>query len=189
MLRLARKTRHPAKSFSQNLKKAATRGTKLAVGRELTKSNFAPFQLFEDKNHTDLSVSKPDRRRTSVNRRSGQAISNLLDPRVESSRYIASAKKVDCSILRFESGESRGMVSSGRTLLRKISKYFDPRDTKVLFEEKARRKETFRISDLANSQMIMRQSFFFGNHNGIGPEEREYITDTIIDFLDAELKR
>jgi len=36
---------------------------------------------------------------------------------------------------------------------------------------------------LPNSQMIMRQSFFFGNHNGIGPEEREYVADSIIDFL------
>jgi len=31
--------------------------------------------------------------------------------------------------------------------------------------------------------MIMRQSFFFGNHNGIGSEEREYIADSIINFL------
>jgi len=29
----------------------------------------------------------------------------------------------------------------------------------------------------------MRQSFFFGNHNGIGPEEREDIADSIINFL------
>jgi CDP-6-deoxy-D-xylo-4-hexulose-3-dehydrase len=41
------------------------------------------------------------------------------------------------------------------------------------------------VGELPNSQMIMRQSFFFGNHNGIGPEEREYIADTIIDFLKA----
>ena len=39
------------------------------------------------------------------------------------------------------------------------------------------------VGELPNSRMIMRQSFFFGNHNGIGPEEREYIADTIIDFL------
>jgi len=31
--------------------------------------------------------------------------------------------------------------------------------------------------------MIMRQSFFFGNHNGIGTGEREYIADSIINFL------
>jgi len=29
----------------------------------------------------------------------------------------------------------------------------------------------------------MRQSFFFGNPNGIGPEEGEYIADSIINFL------
>ena len=39
------------------------------------------------------------------------------------------------------------------------------------------------VGDLPNSQMIMRQSFFFGNHNGIGSEEREYIADAIINFL------
>jgi len=37
--------------------------------------------------------------------------------------------------------------------------------------------------------MIMRQSFFFGNNNGIGIGEREYIADTIIGFLDNTLKR
>src|SRR5438309_5592915 len=39
------------------------------------------------------------------------------------------------------------------------------------------------VGELPNSQMIMRQSFFFGNHNGIGPEEREYIAHSIINFL------
>lgn len=45
------------------------------------------------------------------------------------------------------------------------------------------------VGGLPNSQMIMRQSFFFGNHNGIGREEREYISDTIIEFLDKVSKR
>ncbi len=31
--------------------------------------------------------------------------------------------------------------------------------------------------------LIMRRSFFFGNHNGIGPEERESIADSIINCL------
>ncbi len=43
--------------------------------------------------------------------------------------------------------------------------------------------------ELRNSQLIMRRSFFFGNHKGIGPEEREYIADYIIQFLDSVLKR
>ena len=38
---------------------------------------------------------------------------------------------------------------------------------------------------LANSRMIMRQSFFFGNHSGIGSEEREYIANSIIEFLET----
>jgi CDP-6-deoxy-D-xylo-4-hexulose-3-dehydrase len=41
---------------------------------------------------------------------------------------------------------------------------------------------------LANSRMIMRQSFFFGNHSGIGAPEREYITESITDFLDTMSK-
>ena len=39
------------------------------------------------------------------------------------------------------------------------------------------------VGELPNSRMIMRRSFFFGNHNGIGPEEGEYIADSIINFL------
>jgi CDP-4-dehydro-6-deoxyglucose reductase, E1 len=43
-----------------------------------------------------------------------------------------------------------------------------------------------RISgSLENSRMIMRNSFFFGNHTGIGPNEREFIVESIIDFLNA----
>src|SRR3989454_5815994 len=43
-----------------------------------------------------------------------------------------------------------------------------------------------RISgSLTNSKMIMRQSFFFGNHTGIGSVEREYIADSIIEFLET----
>ena len=45
------------------------------------------------------------------------------------------------------------------------------------------------VGELPNSRMIMRQSFFFGNHNGIGSKEREYISNTIIGFLDNVSKR
>ncbi|SRR6266566_1696303 len=45
------------------------------------------------------------------------------------------------------------------------------------------------VGELPNSKMIMRQSLFFGNHNGIGPIEREYITETIIEFLERASKR
>ena len=38
---------------------------------------------------------------------------------------------------------------------------------------------------LTNSQMIMRQSFFFGNHVGIRSAEREYIADAAVEFLDT----
>ena len=42
---------------------------------------------------------------------------------------------------------------------------------------------------LTNSRMIMRQSFFFGNHTGIGSQEREYITQSIIDFLSGKSRK
>lgn len=43
--------------------------------------------------------------------------------------------------------------------------------------------------DLENSKLIMKNSFFFGNHNGIGQREREYVADSIIQFLDSVEKR
>lgn len=36
-----------------------------------------------------------------------------------------------------------------------------------------------------NSRFIMRNSFFIGNHNMIGPNERKYVADTISSFLDS----
>ena len=42
---------------------------------------------------------------------------------------------------------------------------------------------------LTNSRMIMRQSFFFGNHSGISAPEREYIAESITDFLDEMSKK
>ena len=42
---------------------------------------------------------------------------------------------------------------------------------------------------LDNSRVIMRNSFFFGNHTGIGEEEREYIADAIVDFVHGSVKR
>ena len=45
------------------------------------------------------------------------------------------------------------------------------------------------VGDLKNSRLIMRNSFFFGNHNGIGPAEREYVADSMIQFLDSAVRR
>jgi CDP-6-deoxy-D-xylo-4-hexulose-3-dehydrase len=41
---------------------------------------------------------------------------------------------------------------------------------------------------LTNSMLIMRNSFFFGNHNGIGSDEREYVAESILEFLDSAVK-
>jgi len=43
--------------------------------------------------------------------------------------------------------------------------------------------------DLKNARMIMRNSFFFGNHSGIGKEEKEYIADCVEEFARSKLKR
>jgi len=34
----------------------------------------------------------------------------------------------------------------------------------------------------------MDHSFFFGNHQGIGKEEREYVADVIADFIEQKVK-
>src|SRR5712692_8038867 len=57
-------------------------------------------------------------------------------------------------------------------------------------EQPAMKHLTHRISgSLPNSRMIMRNSFFFGNHTGIHEEEREYVAESIINFLKASSKR
>ena len=45
------------------------------------------------------------------------------------------------------------------------------------------------VGDLRNSKLIMRRSFFFGNHNGITHAQREFIADSLIDFLSQASRR
>ena len=40
---------------------------------------------------------------------------------------------------------------------------------------------------LENSKLAMRNSFFFGNHHAIGKQEREYIVNTIAQFIERKL--
>ncbi len=40
-----------------------------------------------------------------------------------------------------------------------------------------------RVGNLPNSRLIMHNSFFFGNHHGIGHEEREAIAEYIEQFM------
>ena len=57
-------------------------------------------------------------------------------------------------------------------------------------EQPVAKQMPFRVAgDLENSKLIMRNSFFFGNHNGIGHAEREYIANSIVEFLDSAVKR
>ena len=46
-----------------------------------------------------------------------------------------------------------------------------------------------KVGDLNNSKFIMRNSFFFGNHQGIGKAEREYIVDCISEFIEQKVRR
>ena len=56
-------------------------------------------------------------------------------------------------------------------------------------EQPVMRKMHHRVpGKLTKSEIIMRRSFFFGNHNGIGPPEREYIADCLVEFLDSATK-
>ncbi len=44
------------------------------------------------------------------------------------------------------------------------------------------------VGELPNSRLIMRNSFFFGNHHGITEAEREAIADYIREFMDSQRK-
>ena len=45
-----------------------------------------------------------------------------------------------------------------------------------------------KVGELSNAKYIMRNSFFFGNHPGIGKAEREYIADCISEFIEQKLR-
>ncbi len=42
---------------------------------------------------------------------------------------------------------------------------------------------------LTNSELIMRNGFFFGNHQDIGPEEREFLADSVISFVNEKSRK
>jgi CDP-6-deoxy-D-xylo-4-hexulose-3-dehydrase len=42
---------------------------------------------------------------------------------------------------------------------------------------------------LTNSKLIMRNGFFFGNHQDVGQEEREFIADSIIEFVNGKTRK
>jgi len=45
------------------------------------------------------------------------------------------------------------------------------------------------VGGLKNANYIMQNSFWFGNHQGIRKEERAYIADMIINFIESKVKR
>ena len=45
----------------------------------------------------------------------------------------------------------------------------------------------FKHGKLPNSKLVMRNSFFFGNHQGIGKPQREYIVDVISQYIERKL--
>jgi CDP-4-dehydro-6-deoxyglucose reductase, E1 len=42
---------------------------------------------------------------------------------------------------------------------------------------------------LTNSKLIMRNGFFFGNHQDIGQEEREFLADNVISFVNEKIRK
>ena len=70
------------------------RDAKLTVERELTKSNLVPGKS------ANGSRVNPDRRRITLDRKSGQAVLNPPDSHVESCRYFSPTKLADCSNIR-----------------------------------------------------------------------------------------
>jgi len=42
---------------------------------------------------------------------------------------------------------------------------------------------------LKNSKLIMRNGFFFGNHQDVGDEEREFIADRVIEFVNENIRK
>jgi CDP-4-dehydro-6-deoxyglucose reductase, E1 len=52
-------------------------------------------------------------------------------------------------------------------------------------EQPAMKQVNYRKGELPNSRYIMRNSFFFGNHHGIGREEREAIAGYVKEFMDG----
>lgn len=45
------------------------------------------------------------------------------------------------------------------------------------------------LGELPNAKLIHRNSFFFGNHQNVGQPEREWIADSIIEFVEKRTKR
>jgi CDP-6-deoxy-D-xylo-4-hexulose-3-dehydrase len=45
------------------------------------------------------------------------------------------------------------------------------------------------VGDLKNSKFISSNSFWFGNNQAIGKEEREFVADTICNFIESKVKR
>lgn len=45
-----------------------------------------------------------------------------------------------------------------------------------------------KLGDLSNARLIMRNSFFIGNHHGIGDKEREYVANVINSFVRDKVK-
>ncbi len=59
-----------------------------------------------------------------------------------------------------------------------------------MVEQPSSKEYKYRISGkLENSKRIMKNGFFFGNHQNIGVEEREYVADKISEFICEKIKK
>jgi hypothetical protein len=46
-----------------------------------------------------------------------------------------------------------------------------------------------KVGDLPNSRLIHRNAFYFGNHHGIGTQEREALARYMLEFLESHRRR
>ena len=59
-----------------------------------------------------------------------------------------------------------------------------------MVEQPSSKEYKYRISGkLENSERIMKNGFFFGNHQNIGDGEREYVADKILEFVNKKIRK
>ena len=95
------------------------RDTKLDSGRELTKSNLSSVRGPSEKEIRRLSHLKLDNHRISLDRKSGQAISDHETSTKSHTPNFHCQKTVDRSILRVKKLDSLRTVSTGEDPLKK----------------------------------------------------------------------
>src|SRR5437899_8769020 len=132
----------PRNGFGQEMeslpmicKKNLSRDTKLAVRRELTISNSSLTPALRRQKSAKLVGLKVDRRRTSPDRYSGQAISDLDFFTLSHPLHPPLGKTADYPIPTRKSEDSPRTASAGETSPRKKVRQYDPCGTRDVFRK------------------------------------------------------